>query len=331
MAPSSDQASFRTALSCAQHVLILSGAGLSAASGIATYRNADNSLWNNFDPVKMATPEAFKEDPIAMWKFYHRRRAEYLLAKPNTAHYALATLAHAPTLARIAPCTARPTHVTQNIDALALRVLESLPPSKEGDEDASPLAEAIIEMHGDIFVTRCTSCRHVQRSYAPELAAALTAFENAKSDGADPQLPITLDQLPKCGGDTWAGSNRYGHCGGLLRPEVVWFGEVPPRSGEIARKMSGCDMLLVVGTSSIVSDFSEFCVPRHILIMDTQVRPAADYAAQVKKNGGTVAVFNLGRSKGDEETDFLFLGPCEETLPEVLQVRKDIAQLWPSV
>jgi NAD-dependent deacetylase sirtuin 5 len=60
-----------------------------------------------------------------------------------------------------------------------------------------------------------------------------------------------------------------------------------------------------------------------------QVRPAADYAAQVKKNGGTVAVFNLARSKGDDEADFLFLGPCGETLPEVLQVKKDIEELWP--
>ncbi|KAG5731959.1 hypothetical protein E4T56_gene2472, partial [Termitomyces sp. T112] len=85
-----------------------------------------------------------------------------------------------------------------------------------------------------------------------------------------------------------------------------------PRSGEIARKMSGCDMLLVVGTSSIV-------------------RPAADYAAQVKKNGGTVAIFNLGRSNGDEDADFVFIGPCEETLPEVLQVKEDIAQLWPDM
>lgn len=49
----------------------------------------------------------------------------------------------------------------------------------------------------------------------------------------------------------------------------------------------------------------------------------------MKKNGGTVAVFNLAHSKGDEEADFLFLGPCEETLPEVLQVKKDIEELWP--
>ncbi|KAG6847861.1 hypothetical protein H0H93_005463 [Arthromyces matolae] len=259
------------------------------------------------DPKKYATPEAFKEDPINLWKFYHRRRSEYLLAKPNLAHYALATLAHVPTLERIAPVSARPIHVTQNVDALALRVLESLPASSEG-EDQPPPAESLIEMHGDIFVTRCTSCQHLQRSYAPQLSAALAEIEKEQDSNQEPSL--TIQQLPKCGGDSWQGSNRYGRCGGLLRPEVVWFGEVPPRSGEISRKMSGCDMLLVVGTSSIV-------------------RPAADYAAQVKKNGGVVAIFNLGRSNGDEEADFLFLGPCEESLPDVLHVQEDIARLWP--
>ncbi|XP_006463938.1 hypothetical protein AGABI2DRAFT_187357 [Agaricus bisporus var. bisporus H97] len=313
--PSSDPESFRTALTRAKNVLILSGAGLSAGSGIATYRNAENSLWNNFDPKKYATLEAFKDDPVGLWTFYHRRRSEYLLAKPNPAHYALGLLAHPPVLARIAPChsLSRPSsirHITQNIDALALRVIESLPSDANMSSESSRVEEAIVEMHGDIFVTRCISCQHINRSYEPQLASTLAHLELQSQPSMKPDGIITVDQLPKCGGDAWAGSNRYGRCGGLLRPEVVWFGEVPPQSGEIARMMSTCDMLLVVGTSSIV-------------------RPAADYAAQVKKNGGIVAVFNLGHSKGEEEADFVFIGPCEETLPEVLQVKKDIEEVWP--
>jgi NAD-dependent deacetylase sirtuin 5 len=138
-------------------------------------------------------------------------------------------------------------------------VLESLPYSPEEKDAGAPQpAEAIIEMHGDIFVTRCTSCQHLKRSYEPQLASALANREKSKPN-PDVDLPeVTVDQLPKCGGDAWAGSNRYGRCGGLLRPEVVWFGEVPPKSGEIARKMSACDMLLVVGTSSIVRGY---CLP----------------------------------------------------------------------
>jgi len=179
----------------------------------------------------------------------------YLLAKPNDAHRALATLAHPPTLARIAPQHTRPRvlHITQNVDALALRVLESLP-TTEGDND--PAKDALIEMHGNIFLTRCTSCNHIQRSYAPTLAAALAELERrpaADGDQGGAKPVVTLEQLPKCGGDAWAGSNRYGRCGGLLRPEVVWFGEVPPMMGEISRQLSACDFLLVVGTSSTVS------------------------------------------------------------------------------
>lgn len=121
------------------------------------------------------------------------------------------------------------------------------------------MGEALVEMHGDIFVTRCTSCQHVQRSYAPFLAGALHELEQQISaDGESRLVALTREQLPKCGGDTWTGSNRYGRCGSLLRPDVVWFGEVPPSMGEIARQMSKCDLLLVVGTSSTVRIFY-FC------------------------------------------------------------------------
>lgn len=179
------------------------------------------------------------------------------MAKPNPAHYALGLLAHPPVLARIAPChsLSRPSsirHITQNIDALALRVIESLPSDANMSSESSRVEEAIIEMHGDISVTRCISCQHINRSYEPQLASTLAHLELQSQPSMKPDGIITVDQLPKCGGDTWAGSNRYGRCGGLLRPEVVWFGEVPPQSGEIARMMSTCDMLLVVGSSSIV-------------------------------------------------------------------------------
>ncbi|KIK09431.1 hypothetical protein K443DRAFT_671335 [Laccaria amethystina LaAM-08-1] len=257
MAPSSDLWSFREALASSRNILILSGAGLSAASGIPTYRSADESLWNNFDPNAYATPQAFAKDPSGVWRWYHNRRKEYLKAKPNNGHRALATLALPSALSRIAPCSmSQPLHITQNIDSLSLRLLESLP------LQSSTEAESLIEMHGSIFVTKCTSCQKVTRSYAPSLASALEGDEdsNAKRD-------VPISQLPKCGGDSWAGSNRYGNCGGLLRPEVVWFGEIPPLMGEIARKMSRCDLLLVVGTSSTVL-------------------PASSFATQVKANGG---------------------------------------------
>jgi NAD+-dependent protein deacetylase sirtuin 5 len=99
-------------------------------------------------------------------------------------------------------------------------------------------------MHGSIFRTRCTSCQHVKHSYDPYLSAALRDFKEGEE--------VPVDKLPRCGGDSWAGSNRYAKCGGLLRPDVVWFGEVPAELGEIARKVTWCDLLLVVGTSALV-------------------------------------------------------------------------------
>jgi len=156
----------------------------------------------------------------------------------------LAILNNPSTLSRIAPnAQSPPLHVTQNIDELSLRVLNEFPQDTKNDAE-----QHLIQMHGSIFRTRCLSCQHVKHSYDPYLSSELKDLK------AGEEIPV--DKLPRCGGDSWAGSNRYGKCGGLLRPDVVWFGEVPPQLGEIARKMTWCDLLLVVGTSALVRLFS---------------------------------------------------------------------------
>ncbi len=127
------------------------------------------------------------------------------------------------------------------MDSLSSRLLQTLPPGEAPPPDAT-----LLEMHGSIFATRCTSCNHVQRSYSHVLSSALSSLKEG-----DDNLPVAA--LPRCGGDAWNGSNRYGRCGCLLRPEVVWFGEIPPLMGEIARKMNWCDLLIIVGTSFSVS------------------------------------------------------------------------------
>lgn len=165
-------------------------------------------------------------------------------AEPNPAHRALASLSLPSTISRLAPSLepqwSPPLLITQNIDSLSLRALSTAP-----RDESSTTESSILEMHGSIFATRCTSCRHSQRTYAPSLASALNNTE--ASD-------IPISDLPRCGGEDWAGGNRYGNCGGLLRPDVVWFGEVPNHMGEIARRLNWCDLLLVVGTSSTVSN-----------------------------------------------------------------------------
>lgn len=146
--------------------------------------------------------------------------------------------------------------ITQNIDSLSRRALQGLLEAQARTQDQpwdgadALLQETLFEIHGSMFVTRCTSCQHVHRTDGlPSPSPILRG-----NDGEDAL------QLPRCGGPEWAGSNRYGRCGGLLRPGVTWFGEVPEYMGEVAMRLNKCDLFLVVGTSSLVSWFAQCCV-----------------------------------------------------------------------
>lgn len=164
-------------------------------------------------------------------------------AKPNPGHVALAVLNLPDVASRIIPAAlSPPLHVTQNIDELSLRSLKLIP-----HDIAAETSESLIQMHGSLFRTRCLSCKKIAHSYDRNLSAALGNISIA-----DGPVDIPIEKLPRCGGDRWSGSNRYGSCGGLLRPDVVWFGEVPPLMGEIARHITWCDLLIIVGTSALV-------------------------------------------------------------------------------
>ena len=115
-------------------VLVLTGAGVSAESGIPTFRGKDG-YWRNLDPTKLATPEAFARDPQLVWEWYRERRERIRNARPNGAHEAIARLAHR---------TEEFLLVTQNVDDLHAR--------------AGVPAKKIVQIHGDIFVTRCSRC-----------------------------------------------------------------------------------------------------------------------------------------------------------------------------
>ena len=118
----------------ADHVLVLTGSGVSAESGVPTFREAQSGLWENFDPHELATPEAFLRDPATVWRWYQWRRELVSGVEPNAGHYALATLA-----SRVP----RMTLVTQNVDGLHQRA---------GSRE-------VIEYHGNLFDDRCfTGC-----------------------------------------------------------------------------------------------------------------------------------------------------------------------------
>jgi NAD-dependent deacetylase len=117
----------------ARHVMVLTGAGVSAESGVPTFREAQTGLWSRFRPEELATPEAFLEDPETVWAWYEWRRDLVAAAKPNPGHLALAELEQR--LQRL-------TLVTQNVDGLHRRA---------GSADP-------VEFHGNLFENRCFDC-----------------------------------------------------------------------------------------------------------------------------------------------------------------------------
>jgi NAD-dependent deacetylase len=185
-------------------VLVITGAGVSAESGIPTFRGKDG-YWRNLDPAKLATPEAFARDPNLVWDWYRERRQRIRKAQPNPAHRAIANLALADEFLL----------VTQNVDDLHLRA--DLP------------AEKMVQIHGDIFMTRCSRCEFRRYEHEQEQE------QEQEQDGGS---------LPKCP-----------ECGALMRPGVVWFGEQLDlrKIGTVENFVTGgdCDLVIVAGTSAL--------------------------------------------------------------------------------
>jgi len=153
----------RRLLSSAQTVCILSGAGVSAESGVPTFRG-EEGLWKSHSPEELATPSAFRRDPRLVWEWYDWRRGKIRECRPNPGHEALAQFALGSRKARI---------VTQNVDGLH----EAAARGCAGGADPSPALP--LELHGSIFRIRCTSCTY-------------------KISHRDPIATETREDLPRC-------------------------------------------------------------------------------------------------------------------------------------
>ena len=140
-----DIATVAERLRTAQHVVVLTGAGASAESGVPTFRDALAGLWSKFDPAALATPQAFAADPALVSRWYDERRVNVLACEPNAGHVALAELA------RRVP---RLTLVTQNVDRLHQRAGSA----------------GVIELHGSLLVWRCTACGQDVEETGPAFA-----------------------------------------------------------------------------------------------------------------------------------------------------------------
>ncbi|MGE5513945.1 MAG: NAD-dependent deacylase [Bacteroidota bacterium] len=205
-------------------IVILTGAGISAESGIATFRDKDG-IWSKYDINDVATPEAFARNPKLVLDFYNTRRKQNRGAQPNAAHFALAKLE----CEHPGPVVL----VTQNVDAL--------------HEAAG--SRNVIHMHGEHSKVLCMHCR-------------------SRAPWGHNQPDLTTDHT----------CSSCGKAGGL-RPDVVWFGEMPYHMERIYESLAEADLFISIGTSG-------------------NVYPAAGFVAEARGNGAHTVELNLEPSEG---------------------------------
>lgn len=230
-------------LSNATSVCVLTGAGVSAESGVPTFRGADG-LWSKFKPEELANFNAFIRNPALVWEWYSYRKKVIKEVKPNPAHYALVALEQ-----RVPDFTL----VTQNVDGLHARAG----------------SKRILELHGNIQRSYCIDCR---------------AFANDIVLGVSKEPP------------------RCNHCGGLLRPDVVWFGEMLPES-VFERALSAarrCDVFLCLGTSAVVY-------------------PAASLPFEALEQGAYVVEINQEYTDLSSRVQETILGKAGIIMPQLIQ------------
>ena len=217
-------------------IVVLTGAGISAESGLRTFR-AEDGLWEDHRIEDVATPEAFVRDPALVHRFYNARRTAAAQAQPNAAHRALADLTKRHDL----------TLVTQNVDDLHER---------GGSSD-------VIHMHGELTSALCAACGHRWPS---------------------PADTDTTMLCPACGT-------------AAVRPDIVWFGEMPYHMEQIWAAIEQADIFAAIGTSG-------------------QVYPAAGFGQHARRSGAHCVELNLDRSAVSRDFHEHLIGPATQIVPE---------------
>lgn len=230
-------------LKSAKKLVFFTGAGISAESGIATFRGADG-IWNKMKPEELASFDAFMKNPDLVWQWYQHRRDIIHKVEPNAGHSAIAELEKFFDV----------TVVTQNVDNLHARAG----------------SKKIYELHGNIERNFCVHCKTFYYDIN---------FENSQN-------------VPICS-----------KCGGMIRPDVVWFGENLPQdqfsASEIAAEWS--DICFVVGTSAVVY-------------------PAAYIPQQAKRAGSYLVEINIEPTELSPYADYSIYGKAGEILPQLVSI-----------
>jgi NAD-dependent deacetylase len=216
----------RSRVEASTRVCVFTGAGISAESGIPTFRDA-GGLWENYRPEDLVTAGAWERDPVVVWRWHAWLQGVSFAAQPNPAHVAIAEAdARYPEFLVI----------TQNIDTLHERAG----------------TKRMVKLHGDIMQMSCLSQGHIVKLETPLEKNSITS----------------RDTLPRCP-----------ECGGICRPNVVWFGELLPWEPltEGQEFAAACDLFLIVGTSGVVSrgyGFTEMAKAAGALIIEVNPEPS---------------------------------------------------------
>lgn len=237
---------------CKAPLCILTGAGISAESGVPTFREKDG-LWSKFKPEELASMAGFMNNPMRVWEWYQHRLKIVRDVQPNPGHHALSQWQLANPLFTL---------VTQNVDGLHQRA---------GNTD-------VLELHGNINRSFCMDCQHHEQDIELKLL----------EEGTTP----SKEDLPKCS-----------QCGGLLRPDVVWFGEMlPAETLQTAHEAANtCELFLTIGTAGVVF-------------------PAAGLPLAAKQQGAYVVEINPDETELTPHLDESLRGPSGEILPELLKL-----------
>lgn len=220
-------------------IVILTGAGISAESGLATFRSS-NGLWNSHKVEDVATIEAFQRNPEFVHDFYNQMKPELLSAKPNPAHLAITKLQDK----YPAPVAV----ITQNVDTLH---------EKAGSRN-------IYHIHGQINQAVCLNCSHV-----------LETWNDVTTETICPNCSVA----------------------GMMKPNIVFFGENLLYMDKVERLLAGCDLFLSIGTSGVVF-------------------PAAAFVQTAKLYGAVTYEFNLEPTSNNFYFDHHIMGKAGETLPK---------------
>lgn len=225
-------------------VVVLTGAGISAESGLKTFRD-NNGLWEEHRVEDVATPEAFHHNPELVYRFYNLRRAQLQdeSVRPNPAHEALARLE--------AELGNQCLIVTQNVDNLHERAG----------------SQRVLHMHGELLSARC------QRS------------------GLSQSFTAEFDHTTPCGCCTPSGT---------LRPDIVWFGEMPLYMDEIEHALASADIFIAIGTSG-------------------QVYPAAGFVQVARQFGAKTIELNTEAPTRPDAFDDYRQGPASQVVPAYIQ------------